>query len=519
MSPSRFIVITILVLTTTLYGMFIYRTAFIVNGKTSFTLVDDAMISMRYADNLASGNGLVWNAGERPIEGFTNLLWVGVMAALHLTPLSASGISLAVMICSVLALTTNLMVVWRITREVSPESWLGPALAVFLTGLYFPLVYWSLRGMELGLIFLTLNLSTLCLLRLNTRPAGPNLWTLAASLSLALMTRPDTVVQVAVLLIVGVAVLLRAGKTTETVLLAGTVFITGLALVAFRAWYFGEAFPNTYYLKMTGVTAMERIDVGVRVLLEKSGPTTLFLASVAAGAFFVGDSRLRRTIGLFLMLFAFQAAYSIYVGGDFAEELVGGEGRFLAQAFGPLILAYSLVVPRLLNVRGWDTGEKMRCKGVYLLLVVGLGSVALISGKEWKGWSAENAPLLIGDIERARRGLLLHRGTRDDAVIAVHAAGNTSYYCRRRVIDLLGKSDRVIARSPAKRSFIPGHNKWDYEYALGTMRPDVIADEWPALWEYILTHPGQYTHLLPGGIFVLSGSAKVSPHILGQDTW
>ncbi len=37
-------------------------------------IFDDAFISYRYARNLADGFGLVWNLGEAPVEGFTNLL-------------------------------------------------------------------------------------------------------------------------------------------------------------------------------------------------------------------------------------------------------------------------------------------------------------------------------------------------------------------------------------------------------------------------------------------------------------
>jgi hypothetical protein len=46
---------------------------------------DDAYISYRYALNLASGQGLVFNSGER-VEGFSNLLYV-----LLLTPVAALG--------------------------------------------------------------------------------------------------------------------------------------------------------------------------------------------------------------------------------------------------------------------------------------------------------------------------------------------------------------------------------------------------------------------------------------------
>src|SRR6185437_4110074 len=42
-------------------------------------LCDDSFISFRYARNLAHGNGLVWNVGER-VEGYTNFLWTVIAA-------------------------------------------------------------------------------------------------------------------------------------------------------------------------------------------------------------------------------------------------------------------------------------------------------------------------------------------------------------------------------------------------------------------------------------------------------
>jgi hypothetical protein len=42
--------------------------------------LDDAYISYRYADNLARGAGLIFNAGER-VEGYTNFLWVVLLSA------------------------------------------------------------------------------------------------------------------------------------------------------------------------------------------------------------------------------------------------------------------------------------------------------------------------------------------------------------------------------------------------------------------------------------------------------
>src|SRR2546430_1281865 len=62
------------------YLTFVLRPAFVVHGVRYFTLVDDAMISMRYAQHIAAGAGPVWNVGQPPIEGFTNPAWVAWMA-------------------------------------------------------------------------------------------------------------------------------------------------------------------------------------------------------------------------------------------------------------------------------------------------------------------------------------------------------------------------------------------------------------------------------------------------------
>ena len=42
---------------------------------------DDAFIILRYAQNLLSGDGLVWNVGER-VEGYTSFLWTLLVAGL-----------------------------------------------------------------------------------------------------------------------------------------------------------------------------------------------------------------------------------------------------------------------------------------------------------------------------------------------------------------------------------------------------------------------------------------------------
>ena len=140
------------------YAVFIARTAFDIHGQKAFTLVDDAMISMRYARNLAEGHGLVWNVGQPPIEGFTNLGWTFVLALFHLIPFSPLHISLAVMILAAAILLANTFVIYRIVEALDSSAQFAPLIAATLTTFYFPLVFWSLRGLEVGALTLTISL-------------------------------------------------------------------------------------------------------------------------------------------------------------------------------------------------------------------------------------------------------------------------------------------------------------------------------------------------------------------------
>jgi hypothetical protein len=138
-------------------------TSFVIDGTRYYILFDDAMISMRYAYNLAHGNGLVWNIGER-VQGFTNPLWVFYMAGLHLLPLPAAKVSLAVQITGTGLLTANLFMVRRVVEYLTGDL-LAMLGAVALTAFYAPLNSYALLGMEVSALTLIITASVWMILR------------------------------------------------------------------------------------------------------------------------------------------------------------------------------------------------------------------------------------------------------------------------------------------------------------------------------------------------------------------
>jgi arabinofuranosyltransferase len=482
---------------------FIWRTSFVIGGERYFSLFDDAMVSMRYARNLAQGHGLVWNPGER-VEGITNPLWTLWMALLHLLAVAEPKIALAVQATSAALLTALLFVVRAIGLRLTGSR--GAALgAVALTAAYLPLNNWALQGMEVGLLALVVSGAVLLALRDLERGRFP----LAAYLLLGAGTLVRLDGAVPLLATCGFLALADRPRRARHLAVGIGVFAAFIGLqTGARLWYYGQALPNTYYLKMTGYPVLERITRGTWVLATVAWYANPLLFLLPLGILLF---RRDRAVGLLFALVAGQAAYSAYVGGD-AWEWWGGANRYLCVGM-PLyfvLLAWALhgalagTWARLAEggrplhpaLRGWVWAA--------VLALAVLSFNALKGPRSLAEWALVRPPMHARDNARmVRTALWLRAHTRPGAVIAVRWAGAPPYFARRRAIDLLGKTDPVIARrgmvgpptGPARWvGFWPGHLKWDYAYSIGRLRPDAVYN--PMYDQELLDHLSGY-HPVP----------------------
>jgi hypothetical protein len=111
-----------------------------------------------------------------------------------------------------------------------------------------------------------------------------------------------------------------------------------------------------------------------------------------------------------------------------------------------------------------------------LIVMVVMG--ASLNGTSYVEWMRGAPAYAESDAEMTRLGLEIRRRTPVETVIAVVWAGAPPYWAKRTSVDLLGKNDRVIARSTPRGAFRPGHNKWDYRYSIENFRPDLILQTW-----------------------------------------
>jgi hypothetical protein len=458
---------------------FIYRTSFVIDGVRYFSLFDDAMVSMRYAKNLAAGYGLVWNPGGEHIEGYTNLLWVLWMAALHFLPVSAAKISLLVQLTGLAAVATTLIVIARLTAFLSAGSTLAIITACLLTAFYYPLVNWSLQGMEVSaLALLVASAAYLALKSFEARRVSPWLYPL---LALATLLRLDAVVPFLTILLV--SVLADPGKRRQHLTLGLTTLAVAIGgQTAFRWWYYGDLLPNTYYLKMTGYPVLLRLARGAFVLAQSAVRLAIGLLLVLPALWFAPRDRRTALLGSLVLA---QCAYSVYVGGD-AWEWWGGLNRYCVIV---MPLGFALLGIGLARFAGDRRGRQRVALVLVLCSVVTLNAASAIGG--WRKWTLRELPLHVREnAEKVRLAIALRRITTPHATIAVVWAGAEPYMLGRPAIDLLGKSDRVIAHLPMRQApataavgerltyFWPGHLKYDYGYSIGRLRPDVVTELW-----------------------------------------
>ena len=485
-SKGNFVFLLILLLYAIYAGIYIYQTSFVVAGERYFVLFDDAMISMRYARNLSAGYGPIWNPGGIRVEGYTNPLWVVFMAFLHFIPFPASKMSLLIQISGAIFLMANLVFVNKITERLSGST-LSALLAVTLTAFYTPLNNWGLQGMEVSVLVLIVSISVWLVLG-NLRKNRFSYW-IYLILGISTLIRVDMAVIYLIILIFQL-VALPDHRRQNIIWGLGLFAFFILGQSVFRILYYGNPLPNTYYLKMSGYPFFLRIIRGLYVLFQFVWQLNwvLFIFPLIILVY-----RRDREVWLLFLVFFAQIAYSIYVGGD-AWEHKGGSNRYISIVMPIYFVLFvytaymikTAIVDRLF--KSFKHTETLTNLVMIIFIFASLVNFNIILNfRSLERWILLRQPLFIeGNKEYVQIANALNKITGPEASIAVVSAGAIPYFTDLESIDLLGKNDPIIAHEPPHgvsglRSigeFRPGHNKWDYDYSIGELKPDVIVQLW-----------------------------------------
>ncbi len=469
-------------------AVFISQTSVIAfDGHRYFCLFDDAMISMRYAWNFSHGSGLVWNHGEY-IQGYSNLLLTLLMSSATYF-LNKSTAALFMQIAGAAFMLAIATISMKISDLAIPTN-NYPSRAIirilsFLGGLcYYPLAYWSLMGMETGLLTLLLLLSILC--ALNYSKSGRFSTSIAAAifLGLAYLTRIDAVIFAIPTFIYILFVNSRQLKNRNVLLRLSAIigfyllFVAGLLI--FQYLYYGDLLPNTYYLKLTGMPFLNRMNDGIDFIIPFLNETWIVLIISMLGIFI----HLRKQSFLLFSLVLAAIGYQIYIGGDawnywrIMSPTIPLEFILFISAINAFIQAImdSKVINRAFPAHFMNSKKVLAASLVIILSLSGF----LYSNNRFKDEIFfSSLPFDVSrNIIRINTAIFINKFTSKEATIGVFAAGAIPYYTDRRGIDFLGKADKYIAHLPPHTSGviakIPGHNKFDLNYSIKTLQPTFV---------------------------------------------
>ena len=474
-------------------GFFLYKTSFIaIDGQRYFCLFDDAMISMRYAWNFAHGQGLVWNAGEY-VQGYTNLLMTLLMSLPNLL-FEKRVASLAIQILGagfivVIAFLTRDIADRSIPKELDNHRGLIRMLAFVAAIGYYPLVYWSLMGMETGLLSLLLLIILSSAIRYTQTKDYRFINFASLASGFAFLTRNDSII---FSFLIFVYILwddwdskkkLADYKKFMPAIGLAAIFIMGQTI--FQYLYYGEFLPNTYTLKMTGMSLGPRIQNGIGFVKPFLLAWSVVIAMAALGLFL----NFKKSRFLMFIIFVSSVAYTVYVGGD-----PWPYWRMMAPTIPLLIVVFihsSYEISLSFSNKGRLKGNYEQSKGFKTPNLIALSILIIALVFVIPNWPfraelglAERAFQIEANQANVSTALAITQITTEDASVGVFWAGALPYFSdNRRAIDFLGKSDKYIAGlvpdetgaiAWAGMNSVPGHNKYDLDYSIKQLKPTYV---------------------------------------------
>lgn len=454
--------------------------------RTPATFVtDDAYISFVYSRNLAEHGQLVFNLGEKPVEGYTNFLWTVLLAGLlklgWLPERASVFFGIACAIGSMIASA------WLMFRLRGGRAWSGwdavPALFLAAVPGY---ACWSSGGLETQMFtfFLTLGVALYLAPPKGDSATGEPPLRLSSALffGLAALTRPEGNLFFSLTLLhrgLGNLYFRRRIRPTRNEWMFVAVFA---ALVVphfvWRRMYYGWWLPNTFYIKSSGGAGAATWGRGFYYLQRYAEAFLIpaFALLPLASLYRRREAGTNRFYGYAALVLPAFWLYVASVGGDFM-----GLFRFALPVVPLLLVAAALGLRAV--IAPWAE------KRPVIAPVMVAGALLLYLGY---ATSVDRKAIAIGSDngidtpgylkyytdDRAAIGKWFGANAQPDDYAAVGGAGAQVYFSKLRSLDCFGLSDEYIAHQVRPVDTRPGHQKYaplDYQLS---KKPTIITSNY-----------------------------------------
>jgi len=488
-------------------------------------VTDDAFISFVFSRNLAEHGELVFNPGLPPVEGYTNFLWTFLISILLVVGIPAVPASIALGIGFGLG---SLWMSFRITERILGRGHPLAAVPAFLLAASAGFACWSSGGLETQLYTFLVAAALDAYTAADERPRAFR--RVGIFLALASMTRPEGPLLVALFGAHRLArnlLVERRWKPQKDELLAAAWFLGLWApWFAWRWWYYGWPFPNTYYVKATdppGFRGGDAYDAkmwkhGQHYVARWFQQTALVWVSPVALLGLLGPPRsVRFAFGtLAAIVTAVYLYYAMSVGGDFM-----GLHRFIMPLFVLAAIAVTLGLDHVASLVARLRAPLVANARVFLAgaLVAGFFSHQhALTTKSLKFGNFKNddgidtpAYLRVYAHDRALIGKRLRPCVRPDDFAIYGGVGAMPWHARLRGIDVFGLVSSRIAHEVPRGRDRAGHNKWGPDPLLAEHDPTIVMHCYA-----IRRAPGVAPLAHCAGFWEARGFEKVVLHVPGM---
>ena len=432
--------------------------AFSWQAHTYDTIQDDAYITLAYSKNLASGEGLVFNPGER-VEGYTNFLWTLILSVPHLVDIDAMATARLLSWFAAAAVFALTLLLGR--RHTPSSNPLNTAFAPILLAACGSFAFWTTSGMETMLFTL---LVTAGIYRydseLNERGAQYSPWLFA----LAGLTRPEGWLFFALSALHRFVfhIYARRFTTAEFLRWLAPPLAIFAAHTAFRLAYYNHLLPNTLYAKTGAREVLLQYGISYSVdFLKIYGFYGLALLVPIALCAAKHDRPWRSYRALLIIAIA---AYITLVGGDVLDA-----HRFYLPILPLIYLSLRDGLHQL--ARRLDSS-----RAIVLTLFIMCTAAAITYAQPRDTLDYAQRSMQAHNARLFKLAQCFNQSPDQDLLVATGAIGIPKYFTNAHIIDLIGLTDSTVARHPVR---VPGLQspsvlrQQNAAYVLDR-RPDVI---------------------------------------------
>ncbi len=380
-------------------------------------IMDDALITYRYAKHVGEGLGPFWNVGGalRPVEGFSSFLHMFLLGALHaLTKIDV--VLLGKILGLACAIATMMSVAWYARNSRLTTAGVIVALSPFLLP---PMMMASASGMETTLYILLAWSAPMACLRVLTAPTRARITTFVILLLLATLTRPEFAASAVCLLAL---TFWRRPEIRGQLAMAVVLFyvLPGLAVTGWRLATYGDVVPNTFYVKqrLPGLWGLGYVR---RFLLICAAPYLLIAAPSLPRLW-------REQRDLILVVCVAVGVQCVYFTS--VRPLMGWWYRFLIPQLPLVAWLAAVSVSTMPSGVVSKAGSRLRLAAAALLVVFGLAPIPIIMKDVPSRHADDNR---LGEVGKRLRPLAA-----PDRTFSYYDIGRLPYEAEWTVLDVVG---------------------------------------------------------------------------------